>query len=160
MLRIAKTAMKARIMYTAVMASPVAEAEFGGNERAAAGFEARVHITLLVRHGFEGTEVLHVRRRDGGDKCCVRLHEIRQRQDFAAMVHADLEHAEARIGRQARQCERHAPMVVVALNRAMRFAAGGEAHGQRLLGGGLADGAGDGDALGRAAIACGGAERA
>ena len=42
----------------------------------------------------------------------MRLDLAGQRLDLAGMIHADLEHAVARLARQAGQADRHADMVV------------------------------------------------
>ena len=88
----------------------------------------------------------------------MRLDLAGQRLDLAGMVHADLEHAVARLARQAGEADRHADMVVEA-RRAGRGRRLGRKNGaQRVLGAGLADRAGDaGDARG-AALAAGAAE--
>ena len=69
------------------------------------------------------------------------------------MVHADLEDAELRRLRHARQRQRHAPMVVVGFLRGVRGAGVRQAQPQHLLGAGLARAAGDGDDAGIAAHA-------
>ena len=60
-------------------------------------------------------EEFQVHRLDRGDDRHVRAHQLRQRRDLAGVVHADLEHAVARVGRHARQRQRHAPVVVEGL---------------------------------------------
>ena len=69
------------------------------------------HARLAVGEGFD------VHRPDRGDAGGVRAHELRQRPDLARMVHADLEHGAIRALRHARQRQRHADVVVVALDR-------------------------------------------
>ena len=93
-------------------------------------------------------------RLDVGDDADMGLDLAGQRLDLAGMVHADLEHAVARVARQAGEADRHADMVVVA-RRAGRGRRLGREHGaQRVLGAGLADRAGDaGDARGAARAA-------
>src|SRR5262249_29191373 len=63
------------------------------------------------------------------------------------MVHAYFERSVACALGTARERERYAPMIVVRSNRSMGLAAPGEREPQRLLGAGLADGAGDRDDL-------------
>ena len=88
----------------------------------------------------------------------MRLDLAGQRLDLAGMVHADLEHAVARLARQAGEADRHADMVVEA-RRAGRGRRLGRQHGaQRVLGAGLADRAGDAGDPRRAAPAAGAAE--
>ncbi|EGF95372.1 hypothetical protein BDIM_22090 [Brevundimonas diminuta ATCC 11568] len=69
------------------------------------------HARLAVGEG------LDVHRPDRGDAGGVRAHEGRQRPDLARMVHADLEHGAVRALRHPRQRQRHADVVVVALDR-------------------------------------------
>ena len=58
--------------------------------------------------------------RDRRHDCNVRAHQPRQLRQFARMVHAHLEHAELRARRHPRQAQRHADMVVVAFQAAVR----------------------------------------
>ncbi len=146
-------------------AHEVGAVAFGGGDKAirmrrfvrdnggATRLQAGINVALLIGDRFKRTEILNVRRRDCGHQRGMRLHKLRQRQDFAAVVHADLEDRELAFAWHARKRQRHAPMVVVALDGAMRGAAGGQADGKRLLGGRFADGAGDSNALGGVAIA-------
>ena len=98
---------------------------------------------LLVRDRFFRSHVADVGRPHVGNHAHVRLDLARQRLDLARMVHAQFEHAVARLARQAGQADRHTDMVVEARR------AGGcrrlrREHGaQRILGAGLADRAGD-----------------
>ena len=79
----------------------------------------------------------------------MRPHHANQRRDLARMVHADLEHAVSRVGRQPRQRQRHAPVIVVTRRPRRASARAPTARARsHLLGAGLADGAGDGDDAG------------
>ena len=85
---------------------------------------------------------------DGGDRRHqrrVRAAHARERRDLACVIHPHLEHAEARVGRHARQRQRHAPVIVVGSGRGVGFAAGRQHRAQHLLGGRLADRTGHGD---------------
>jgi len=119
----------------------------GGDDRHAASFQSLEDLGLGVGDGFLAREVADMRRRDGGDDGDVRAHQPGQRGEFARVVHPHLEHAEARARRHAREAERHADMVVVALDRAMHCARCHpvERVEQRLLGAGLARRSGHAD---------------
>ena len=71
----------------------------------------------------------------------------RQRGDLAGIVHAHFEHRKFGVARHPGEAQRHAGMVVVALDRAVDrpAAAAVERRVQRFLGAGLADRAGDSD---------------
>ena len=69
----------------------------------------------------------------------------RQRRNFARMVHADFDDAEARLARHPRQGQRHAPMIVVGSDGGMRRAGLRKHMPQSLFRRRLADRAGDGD---------------
>src|SRR3546814_5860627 len=102
-----------------------------------------------------------MRRGDGGDDGDVRAHDERQRGEFARMVHPHFEHTEIGGRWHTREAQRHADMIVVAFDRAVRLA-GTEAierDEQRLLRPRLARRAGDADDAAMAARARRDAER-
>src|SRR5262249_41646999 len=76
---------------------------------------------------------------DRGDDGDMRPHQARERCDLARVVHADFEHGEAPALRQARERERHPPVVVVRSRRGMGLAFAREHELERVLGAGLAD---------------------
>src|SRR3546814_4617561 len=63
-----------------------------------------------------------MRRGDGGDDGDVRAHDERQRGEFARMVHPHFEHTEIGGRWHTREAQRHADMIVVAFDRAVRLA--------------------------------------
>ena len=128
------------------------------DHRRAAGLEAAEDFRLGVGNRLDRAEIFEMHRRDGGDDRDMRLHQPRQRLDLAGMVHAHLEHREARARGTARQRQRHAPVIVVGGDRGMGLARRREREPQRLLGAGLADRAGDADHLGLRARARGAGE--
>ena len=67
--------------------------------------------------------------------------------DFAGVIHPDLGDRKFRIGRAARQRQRHAPMIVERGGRGVGLALRAQNVQQRLLGRGLADRTGHGDHL-------------
>ena len=119
-----------------------------GDDRDAAGLEPLEDLGLGVGDRLDRAEMLDMRRGDGGDQRDVRAHQPGQRGDLAGMVHA---HFEARrifaVARHAREAERNAGVVVVALDRAVDPARreAVERGEQRFLGRGLADRSGDPD---------------
>ena len=124
----------------------------------AARLEPEKDFGLGLGDLLQRAEEFEMHRRDGGDDRHMRAHHLRERRDLAGMVHADFEHRVFRSFRQPRERERHAPVIVVGGGRGMRLAVGGERELQGLLGGGLADRAGDRDDLGLRARARGAAE--
>ena len=78
-------------------------------------------------------------RLDRGDDRDVRPDQPGEPGDLAGVIHADLEHGEARRLGQARERERHAPMVVVGSRRSVRLGLRAEHQAQRILGARLAD---------------------
>ena len=85
-------------------------------------------ISALARAiAFDALEEFEMHRLDGGDDRDVRAHHPRQRRDLAGVVHADLEDAEARARRHARQRQRHAPVVVERGRRVVRRPVGASA---------------------------------
>ena len=98
-------------------------------------------------------------RRDRRDQRDMRPHHAHERRDLAGVVHADLEHAEARVRRHARQRQRHAPVIVVGRGGGVRLAAGRRASTRSIsLTRRLADRAGHRDDLRLRARARGDAE--
>ena len=104
-------------------------------------------LGLGVGDRFFGAEVLDMRRGDGGDQRDVRPDLPGQRGDLAGIVHAHFEHRELGVARHPREAQRHAGVVVVALDRAMDLAraVAVERGVKRFLGAGLADRSGDAD---------------
>ena len=106
--------------------------------------------------GGDFLEVLEVAEMGGGDRgddSHMRAHHLDQRPDLVGVVHADLEDAEIGIFRHARQGQRHAPVIVERRDGGMHPAGWRQHVTQHLLGGRLADRAGDGDDPGGAAVA-------
>jgi hypothetical protein len=123
----------------------------GGQHGHAAGLQATQDRRLLARDRLDASQVADMRRRDCRDHRDVRTGEAGERSDLAWLVHADLGDVEPRVLGQARQGERHAPMVVVGGDRRVGARLRGERGAQHLLGRGLADAAGDrGEAAGEA----------
>ena len=126
---------------------PVAVRAVMGHDRDTARLQSLEDLPLGVGDRRLVAKELGVRGRDRGDDRDVRADQRGQVRQLARVVHPHLEHARARVGRHPRQAERHAGMVVVALDRAMHLPAPApvEAGEQRLLRAGLADRAGDAD---------------
>ena len=82
---------------------------------------------------------------DGGDNGNIGLDHAGERPQLARMVHADLENPDFRGKRQARQRQRHAPMIVEAAGIGEGLGLAGKGETQRFLGAGLADAARDAD---------------
>ena len=118
------------------------------DDRDAAFEQAAEDLRLGVRDGLDGGEMLEMRRRDLGDDRDMRLHELHERGDLSRMVHAELEDAEARIRRHARQRQGHAPLIVVGRRRGVRRPEMREDLARHLLRRGLADRARDGGDIG------------
>ena len=89
-------------------------------DRRAARLDAGEDLRLGVGDRLDRAEMLDMHRRDRGDERDMRAHEADERRDLAGVVHADLEHAEGRVGRQARERQRHAPMIVERRGRGVR----------------------------------------
>ncbi len=116
-------------------------------DRSSVRLEAEEDLRLRVGDRFDRAEMLDV---DGGDRRHegdMRPRHAGERRDFARVVHAHLEHAEARIRRHSRERQRHAPVIVVGSGRSVRWAAGREHRPQHLLGRRLADRTGHRDDL-------------
>ncbi len=86
----------------------------GVEHRGAARLEAEENLGLGLGDLADRLEEFEMRRGDRGDHRDVRPHQLHQRRDLAGVVHADLEHAVLRLARQARQHQRHAPVIVEA----------------------------------------------
>ncbi len=121
------------------------------DHRGAAGNEPEKDLGLGVRDLIDRLEEFEMHRRDGGDDRHVGPHQPGERRDLAGVVHADLENAVAGLLGQARERERHAPVIVERGDRGMDLAVAREREAERILGRGLADRAGDRDDLGAAA---------
>ena len=92
--------------------------------RRSARLEAEEDLGLRVGDRFDRAEMFDV---DGGDRRHegdMRPRHAGERRDFARVIHADLEHAEAGARRHARERQRHAPVIVVGSGRGVRRAAG------------------------------------
>lgn len=131
---------------------PVAVRAVIGDDGDAAGrsirrFETLEDFALGVGDGAFVGEEFGVGRRDGGDDRDVRPHQACKLGQLAGEVHAHFEHADLRVARHAGEAERHAGVVVVALDRAMHRAGqrAVERGEQSLLGAGLPHRAGDAD---------------
>ncbi len=81
---------------------------------------------LFVGDRVQAAQMADMGRLDIGDQRHVRPGQHGQRPYLAGLVHADLDHRVIVVRRQARQRQRHAPMVVVARRRGMRAPAGGQ----------------------------------
>ena len=114
----------------------------------AAGLEPGEDLGLGVGDSFERAEMLDVHRRDRRHQRDMRPRHGDQRRDLAGVVHADLDHCEGGAGGQARQRQRHAPVIVVGGRGSMGRSEATERDPQHFLGAGLADRAGDGDDAG------------
>ncbi len=116
-----------------------------------ARLQACEYLGLGVGDRLDGGKELEVDRCHRRDDCDVRAHHGCEGQDLAGVVHADLGDREAGRLRHAGEGEGHPPVVVVGRHRRVDRAGRRQSQAQRLLGGGLADRAGDGDdARGRA----------
>ena len=67
------------------------------DHRRAARLDAGEDFRLGVGDRFERAEEFEMHRLDGGDDRDMRPHQPRQRRDLAGVVHAHLEHGEARV---------------------------------------------------------------
>ena len=77
--------------------------------------------SLLAGNSGKVVKSFQMRRRDCGDQRDVGRGQARQRPDLAGMVHTDLDHRKICIDRHPRQCQRHAPVVVVTLFGSVDF---------------------------------------
>ena len=114
---------------------------------------------LGIRDAVERLKIFQMHGRDSRDDRDLRAHELRQRADFAGMVHAHFENRVTRRHRAARERERHAPVIVVGRGRSMRRTLARQHELERFLGAGLADRAGDADHCRIGAVARSAAER-
>ncbi|MCY1172865.1 hypothetical protein D9M73_130090 [compost metagenome] len=119
------------------------------DDRHAARLQPLENLTLGIGDGGFVAEEFGMRRGDGGDDRDMRAHQSGQMRQFARVVHAHFEHAEARFGGHPRQAERYAGMVVIAFDRTVRPRprAAFERGVERFLGAGLADRPGNTDDL-------------
>jgi hypothetical protein len=115
-------------------------------------------LGLCLRDLVDGGEVLQMHHRDRGDDRNVGPREIGQVGDLAGVVHAHLDDRVDGVRRQARERERHAPLIVQIARARMRLGLRGQGRGQHFLGAGLADAAGDTHDL-RAGARAGGARQ-
>ena len=89
-------------------------------DRGSVRLEAENNLSLRVGDGFDRAEMLDV---DGGDRrheSDMRPRHAGERRDFPGVIHADLEHAEARVRGHARERQRHAPVIVVGSSGSVR----------------------------------------
>jgi hypothetical protein len=116
-----------------------------GDDGNAVELKAFEDFGLGVGNRFLGAEVFDVRRRDGRNERDMRANLPGERRDLSLVVHAHFEHRIVGLTRHPRERKRHAGMIVVALDGAVR-SAGRDAFERgvkRFLGAGLSDGAGD-----------------
>jgi hypothetical protein len=115
----------------------------GVEHRHAAGPEPLQDLGLGLGDGLQRVEELQVHGGHAGDHGHVGLRQPRQLAQLAGVVHAQLQHGRALLREQPQQCQRQAvPVVQVALG--LEHRAERAQQGRRdLLGGGLADRAGD-----------------
>ncbi len=111
----------------------------------AARLEPGEDLALGIGNCLDAPELGQMDGFDRGDNGDMRPHHAGQRQDLERVRHSDLEHAELRRLRHARQRQRHAPMVVVGRHRGMDAPLPGQGDAQHFLGRGLADRTGDRD---------------
>src|SRR5690606_23081366 len=78
------------------------------------------NLRLGVGYGFFGAEHLDMGRRNGGYDRDMRPDLGGERRYLACVVHAHLDHAVFAARRHAREAERNADVVVVALDRTVR----------------------------------------
>ena len=135
---------------------PVAMRRIIGDHRGAAGLQPLEDLALGVGDRFLAGEEGAVRRRDRRHQRDMRAHKPGQLGQLAGVIHPHLEHAEASVARHPRERQRHAGVIVVAFDRAMRPARRDavERGEDRLFGAGLADRAGDADDARLTACAC------
>ena len=80
------------------------------------------NIRLLPGYALDGAKAFKVGWRNARDHGHMRLHHPRARRDLTRSRHADLEHRVFGICRHARECQRHAPVIVEAFHRPVRLA--------------------------------------
>ena len=100
---------------------------------------------LGVVNRLDRAEEAEMHRRHRGDDGDIRPDQLGQGFQLAGVVHTGLEHAEIRVLPHVGERQRHAPMIVMGLERDMHEARGHQRNLQRLLGSGLADAAGHRD---------------
>ena len=123
------------------------------DDRDAALDQAGKNLGLGQSNGLDIDEMFEMDRRDIGDDRHMWAHHADQRRDFAGVTHADLEHGVTRLLRQARQHQRHAPMIIIGFIRSMGRPGVGQHLAQSLFGRGFADRSGHGDNTRATAIA-------
>ena len=117
----------------------------------------RLHqLGFGLRDPLDGTQALQVRRADIGDDADARLGQTAQARDLAEIVHAHLEHDALDLRRQLQQRQRQADLVVQIAFVALRGVALFQHIRHDLLGGRLADAAGDTNRHGGHPLAPGG----
>jgi hypothetical protein len=115
------------------------------DDRRSSRLEAGEDFSLGVGDRLNRAEIFDMHRRDGRDECDMRPRHPHERRDLAGVIHADLDHRVTRRRREARQRQRHAPMIVVGRGGSVRLAARREREAQHLLDTRLADRAGHSD---------------
>ena len=118
-----------------------------GDDRRPPGLERGEDFRLGVGDRLDRAQIFDMRGRDCRDQRDMRAHRARQNGDFAAMVHAQLEHRERRVAGHAREAQGHAGVIVIAFDRAVDLARAGavERREQGFLDARLADRSGDCD---------------
>src|SRR6185369_2259839 len=86
-------------------------------DRRAALLEPEENLSLGLSDFRDRFEKLEMRRSNGRDDSNMRPHQLYQRRNLPRMVHADLEHAKLRFAWEAGEHQRHAPVIVEALDR-------------------------------------------
>jgi hypothetical protein len=117
-------------------------------DRIAARLDAFENLGLGAGDLVEVAELAEMSFRNQRNDRDMWPHELRERADFARIVHADFEYRVVAFPRRARQTQRHAPVIIERLGGGMHLADGRQGMTQRLLGAGLAGRAGDRDDLG------------
>ena len=82
------------------------------DDRRARRFDAREDFGLGQRDVVDGVEVSEMAFRDRGYDGDVGPDHRDERDDFARVVHADLEYRKAGVLPESRQAQRHAPVIV------------------------------------------------
>ena len=113
----------------------------------AAGLDTCKDFRLGIGNRLDAGKELQMHRLHRGDHGHLRPHHLHQRLDFAGVIHADFEDRETHRRRTSRQRQRHAPVIVERRGRGVCRSLRVQHPPQRLLGGGLADRAGDRDHL-------------
>ena len=116
-------------------------------DRGSVRLEAEDNLSLRVGDRLDRAEMLDV---DGGDRRHegdMRPRHAGERRNLARVIHAHLEHTEARVRRHAGERQGHAPMVIVGSRRSVGKTAGREHRAQHLFGRCLANRTGHCDDL-------------